>query len=65
MSDTRSEYLKLYRFTEYSGESRLSEISKLTEVNGVMKIQGELAIMSNKLIKYLNNAHSRRKRILV
>lgn len=64
MSDTRSEYLKLYRFTEYSGESRLSEISKLTEVSGVMKIQ-ELAIMSNKLIKYLNNAYSGRKRILV
>lgn len=64
MSDTRSEYLKLYRFTEYSGESRLSEISKLIEVSGVMKIQ-ELAIMSNKLIKYLNNAYSGRKRILV
>ena len=60
MSDTRSEYLKLYRFTEYSGESRLSEISKLTEVSGVMKIQ-ELAIMSNKLIKYLNNAYNGRK----
>lgn len=64
MLDTRSEYLKLYRFTEYLGESKLSEISKLTEVSGVMKIQ-ELTIMSNKLIKYLNNAHSRRKRILV
>lgn len=65
MSDTRSEYLKLYRFTEYSGESRLSEISKLTEVSEITKIQKELAIMSNKLIKYLNNAYSGRKRILV
>lgn len=55
MLDTRNKYLKLYRFTEYSGEAKLSEISKLGEVSEFIKIRRELMIMANKLSKYLNN----------